>query len=307
ACAPPPAAAPSAPAAASGAPAATPAAGPALELIETVPIETTLDHPELRDAGDVWAEMIAAARTAIDLGQFYASNQPASRLETTVQALEAAIARGVRVRFLAELGFVKTYPDTLDRLARAGAQVRHLDLKSTTRGILHAKYFVVDDREAFFGSQNFDWRALEHNYELGARTRDPAIVGGLAAIFAADWAHAGGEPAPATHAPPPDGPIALVASPRGLLPPGIAWDLPRIVELLDGARATITVEALGYRADADGGRWDELEAPLVRAAARGVHVELLLADWTKRPRTIGGLQTLARTPNIAIRLTTIPE
>jgi len=287
--------------------AAEASSGPMFELVETVPIETTLDHPELRDAADVWLDMIGAARTSIDLGQFYASNHQPSRLEPVVQALEAAIARGVRVRFLAEQGFVKTYPDTLERLARAGAAVRHLDLKATTRGILHAKYFLVDDREAFFGSQNFDWRALEHNYELGARTRDPAVVGGLAAIFAADWARAGGEPAPEARAPPPHGPIALVASPRDLLPPGVAWDLPRIVELLDGARATITVEALGYRADADGGRWDELEAPLVRAAARGVHVELLFADWAKRPRTIVGLQKLARTPNIAIRLTTIPE
>src|SRR5262249_38752747 len=73
-----------------------------------------------------------------------------------------------------------------------------------------------------------------------------------------------------------------------------------------GATRSITVQALGYRADADGGPWDELEAPLVRAAQRGVQVELLFADWAKRPRTIGGLQKLARIPNIAVRLTTIP-
>jgi phosphatidylserine/phosphatidylglycerophosphate/cardiolipin synthase-like enzyme len=316
ACAPPPGAAAPAPTAPPARPAAGPAApasasASAFELVETVPVETTLDHPELRDAADVWPEMIARARTSIDLGQFYASNQQPSRLEPVVQALEAAIARGVRVRFLAEHGFVKTYPDTLERLARAGAQVRHLDLKPTPGGILHAKYFVVDDREAYFGSQNFDYRSLEHIYELGARVRDPAVVGGLVAIFAADWARAGGEPAPESHIPvthgtAAHGPITFVASPRDLLPPGVGWDLPRIVELLDTATATITVEALTYRADADGAPWDELEAPLLRAAARGVHVELLLADWSKRPRTITGLQKLARIRNIAVRLTTIP-
>jgi phosphatidylserine/phosphatidylglycerophosphate/cardiolipin synthase-like enzyme len=309
ACAPAPGPAPASPASPAAPATAAAHAGSAaalFELVETVPVETTLDHAGIRDAAEVWPEMIAGARSSIDLGQFYASNQQPSRLEPVVQALEAAIARGVRVHFLAEQGFVKTYPDTLERLARAGAAVRHLDLKATTRGILHAKYFIVDDREAFFGSQNFDWRALEHNYELGARVRDPAVVGGLAAIFAADWARAGGEPAPEARVPPPHRGLTLVASPRDLLPPGIAWDLPRIVELLDAATSTITVEALGYRADAGGVRWDELEAPLVRAAGRGVRVELLFADWAKRPSTITGLQRLARTPNIAIRLTTIP-
>ena len=281
---------------------------PAVELVETVPVETTLDHPDLRDAADVWLEMIAGAQRSIDLAQFYASNQKPSRLEPIVAALEAAVARGVRVRFLAEQGFVKTYPDTLERLAQAGASVRHLDLRRVPGGggILHAKYFVVDDRDAFVGSQNFDWRALEHNYELGARIRDPALVAGVAAIFAADWARAGGEPAPELAAPAPRGPIMLVASPPELLPAGVAWDLPRITALLDGATRSITVQALGYRAEADGAPWDELEAPLLRAARRGVHVELLLADWAKRPRTIGGLQKLARIPNIAVRLTTIP-
>jgi phosphatidylserine/phosphatidylglycerophosphate/cardiolipin synthase-like enzyme len=280
------------------------AAAPAFELVETVPVETMLDHPDLHDAAGVWLEMIAAARTSIDLGQFYASNQTPGPLEPIVQALEAAVRRGVRVRFLAERSFVAIYPDTLDRLARAGAAVRHLDLG--TGGILHAKYFIVDDRDAFFGSQNFDWRALEHNYELGARVRDPAIVGGLAAIFAADWARAGGEPAPRARVPPASGPIRLVASPRDLLPPGIAWELPGIVELLDSATRTITVQALTYCAEADDAPWDELEAPLLRAAARGVRVELLLADWSKRPKTITGLQKLARIPQVAVRLTTIP-
>jgi phosphatidylserine/phosphatidylglycerophosphate/cardiolipin synthase-like enzyme len=283
-------------------------AAPAIELVETAPIETLLDHPELREAADVWLEMIAGAHASIDLAQFYASNHRPSRLEPIVEALEAAVARGVRVRFLAERGFVKTYPDTLDRLAGAGVAVRHLDLKAVpgAGGILHAKYFVVDDRDAFVGSQNFDWRALEHNGELGARVRDPDVVAGIAAIFAADWALAGGEPAPARRAPPSRGPITLVASPRDLLPAGVAWDLPRLVELIDGATATIDVQALGYRSDTDGNRWDELEAPLLRAAGRGVRVQLLLADWCKRPYLIGGLQRLARVPNVAVRLTTIP-
>lgn len=288
------------------APAAPPAAPPAVELVESAPVETSLDHPELRDAAEVWLEMIAGAERSIDLAQFYASNAPGSKLEPIVRALEAAAARGVRVRFLAEQKFVKVYPETLERLARAGAAVRHLDLSATAGGILHAKYFVVDDRDAFLGSQNFDWRALEHIYELGARVRQPQVVAALAAVFAADWALAGGEPAPAAAAPAQPPGLALVASPQGLLPAGVAWDLPRLIALLDGATTSVEVELLTYRADDDGAAWDELEAPLVRAAARGVKVRLLLADWSKRKKTLTGLQRLARASRIELRLLSIP-
>jgi phosphatidylserine/phosphatidylglycerophosphate/cardiolipin synthase-like enzyme len=289
-----------------GASSSAAAAPPAVELVESAPVETTLDHPELPNAAEVWLEMIGGARRSIDLAQFYASNQPGSRLEPVVAALEAALARGVRVRFLAEQKFVTVYPDTLERLARAGAIVRHYDLTSAGGGILHAKYFVVDEREAFLGSQNFDWRALEHIYELGARLRQPAAVGALAAIFAADWAYAGGEPAPTAAAPAPTPGLELVASPQRSLPAGVAWDLPRLVALIDGATSSVEVELLTYRADASGAPWDELEAPLVRAAARGIKVRLLLSDWSKRAKTLAGLQRLARASKIELRLLTIP-
>ena len=74
---------------------------------------------------------------------------------------------------LVEQSFVKVYPDTIDRLATAGAVVRRADF---TPGILHAKYIVVDQRTCYLGSQNFDWRALEHIVELGARFDDAILV-----------------------------------------------------------------------------------------------------------------------------------
>lgn len=280
-----------------------------VELVETVPIETSLDHPELRDAAVVWLEMVNGASRTIDLAEFYLSNAAGSRLEPVVVALEAAVARGVRVRVLAERKFQKVYPDTLERLAGAKASVRILDLSQVSGGILHAKYFVVDGREAFLGSQNFDWRALEHIYELGVRVRARAAVAQLAQIFEADWARAGGEPAPAAApvAAAPGEPV-LVASPRDLLPAGVPWDLPRLVELIEGARSTVRVQVLTYLASDHGQPWDELEAPLLRAAQRGVKVELLVANWSQRAKTLPGLQQLLRAHRgtLEIRISTIP-
>src|SRR5262245_688460 len=81
-----------------------------IELVESPPLETTLDHADLRNADAVWIEMIAGAKSTLDFAEFYCSNQPGSRLEAVVQALEAAAARGVKIRFLAEEKFYKTYP-----------------------------------------------------------------------------------------------------------------------------------------------------------------------------------------------------
>src|SRR5512145_2354626 len=73
---------------------------PPLQLVESFPVETTLDNPDLPEAHTVWLEMIRGARRSLDFAQFYASNEPDSRLETIVRAIEKAAARGVRVRFL---------------------------------------------------------------------------------------------------------------------------------------------------------------------------------------------------------------
>ncbi|MGZ4804379.1 MAG: phospholipase D-like domain-containing protein [Acidimicrobiia bacterium] len=159
-------------------------AAPDLELVESSPVETTLEHEDLPDAWRVWPEMIREATHTLDLEQFYVSNAPGSRLEPVIQAIEAAAARGVHVRLLVEEKFVKQYPDTLERLAaRHGIEVRHLDTQKSMGGVQHSKYFLVDGREAYLGSQNFDWRSLEHIQELGLRVRVPEVVRALGAIF----------------------------------------------------------------------------------------------------------------------------
>ncbi len=304
------------------APSGAPRPEPSLQLVESAPIETDLDHADIPDAYRVWPEMIASARGTLCFAQFYASNEPNSRLEPIVAAVEAAAARGVRVRFLAEKKFYATYPATLDRLAdQTGIEVRIFDVAALMGGVLHAKYFLVDDREAFLGSQNFDWRALEHIQELGVRVKAPAVVAALQQVFDADWALAGGatrDEALSSHGSALEFPAAATAgesdvrvtpvfSPRGWLPDSTLWDLPRIVALIDGAQRSVRVQLLTYRAvGRDGEYFERLESALRRAAARGVEVHLLLADWSKRRGTIEGLQSLQALPGISVRLVTVP-
>ena len=291
-----------------------------IELVETFPIETALDHPAIPDAHIVWQEMIAGATESLAFAEFYASNAPGSRLEEIVQGIEAAAARGVHVRFLAEEKFYRTYPGTLDRLAaRANIEVRRFKVGDLMGGVLHAKYFIVDGRAAFIGSQNFDWRALEHIQELGVHIRLDLVVDALLAVFETDWALAGGAPrehrAPLPHLSFP-APVATtedtlwitpVFSPRGWLPDETLWDLPHLIETIDGARESVRVQLLSYRTVGREGRYfDEIDSALRRAAARGVSVQLLLSHWSTRRGTIEGLQSLQVIPHIAVKLVTIP-
>jgi phosphatidylserine/phosphatidylglycerophosphate/cardiolipin synthase-like enzyme len=298
-------------------------AQPVLELVETFPVETTLDHADIPDAHDVWLEMIGSARTSLDFGEFYVSNQAGSRLEPVIQAVEDAAARGVQVRFLADEKFYKTYPETLDRLAaRDSITMRRYDMSPLTGGVLHAKYFIVDGNEAFLGSQNFDWRALAHIQELGVRIRHAALVAPLRDLFEADWQLAGGEATSFRVEPPLAGyglPVsftqngadvsaAMAFSPRDLLADTALWDLPQIVATIDRAQKSARIQLLSYKTtDREHAYFDDIEGALRRAAARGVQVQMLLADWSQSRGTIEGLQSLQCLPNIEVKLATIPE
>jgi phosphatidylserine/phosphatidylglycerophosphate/cardiolipin synthase-like enzyme len=294
------------------------ASQPDLVLVESSPVETTLDHADVPDAWQVWPQMVNAATRSLDLAEFYLSNAPGSRLEPVVQAIEAAADRGVKVRVLAEEKFYKTYPETLERLAkRPGIEVRRLDTAKSMGGVLHAKYFVVDGREAYLGSQNFDWRSLEHIQELGLRIRVPEVVRSLADVFELDWTLAGGgKPAMATttvggpfpaHVAGGEVRVRPVLSPEGWLPDAATWDLPQLVKLIDGAKHSVRVQVLTYKARGrDGSYFPELEEALKRAAARGVKVELLVSDWSKRKGTIEGLQALHAPPGLTVKILTIP-
>lgn len=296
----------------------TSAQSPQFELVESVPVETSLDHADLRNADVVWLEMIARARSSLDCAQFYVSDQKGSRFHEVLAAIELAAARGVRVRMLAEEKFHKTYPESLDRFATLpGIEVRRFDVEKSFGGVLHAKYFVVDGREVFVGSQNFDWRSLEHIVELGLRIEAPEIAGAFEGVFDADWKLAGGAGvddalAPLRGARPPEvrvGESALTVrfSPLAGVPDVAWWDLPELVARIDGARASLRIQLLTYRmVGRDKQYFAELENALRRAAARGVRVQLMVADWGKRPGTIEGLQALEPLPNVEVKLVTIP-
>lgn len=296
---------------------------PGLALAETVPVETTLDDPEIPEAHEVWARLFAEAKTRIDLEQFYVSPRPdgPDRLQPLLTALEAAAARGVAVRLLADAKFAGTYPDTLAALGEIeGIEVRLIDMKPVRGGVQHAKFFRVDDA-VWLGSQNFDWRSLEHIHELGVTVREPRAAADLGAVFEQDWAIAGGgevpprgEPAVDTDGPTPTPyrggtvKIEAVASPADLLPPGVDWDLPHLLRMIEGAQSRVRVQLLNHAiVGYDKQPWSVLDQALRDAAGRGVTVEMMVSDWSKRGHKLDVAKDLARVNGITVKFVVIPD
>ena len=309
------------------APAAVAPAAPAgtLTLVESWPVETTLDHPAIPDAAETWVALFDAATTSVDLGEFYVATEPGSRLETVLAALTRAADRGVKVRLTVDAKFAKTYPEPIGGLdAHANIEVRKLDLDPITGGVLHAKYFVVDGARAYVGSQNFDWRSLTHVQELGFIVDAPRMVDVYERIFGIDWAIAGGATvADALAAAPPSDPLTAgvdvrlgagtvnvipVASPTGLLGDERLWDLPYLLDAIAGAKTRIRLQALSYeRVGYDKVTWTGLDDALRAAAARGVKVEMIVADWSKSGDKLKSVQALMGVPGITVKFATIPE
>ncbi len=295
------------------------------ELVESIPIETNLDNPDIRNTYEVWLEMINGAKKTLDIEQFYISNQPREPLEDIIQAIEKAAARGVIVRLIADARMSKTYPETIERLGRQkNISTRIIDFGKLSGGILHAKYFIVDNEMVFLGSQNFDWRALKHIHELGVRIRHRDGTQFYQDIFNLDWNLA--ETNDKANVPKflslkkYLSPISIItsstdtlfltptASPVGLIPDTTLWDEPNIVRLIDGAKKELLLQFLGYGTRArDKTEYRVLDEALRRAARRGVQVRLIISDWEKGSSGEAALKGLSLVPNIEVKFSVIPE
>jgi phosphatidylserine/phosphatidylglycerophosphate/cardiolipin synthase-like enzyme len=294
---------------------------PGFELVYTAPVETTLAAPDLRNPADVWVEMIGSAKKSLVFGEMYAVSKPGEPLEPVIAALEKAGARGVKIRFMLEKKMLRASDEaTIERLRK----IKNLELriyefgKLGTDGIVHAKYFVVDGREAYVGSQNFDWRSLKHIHETGLRITDAKIVKQVARIFEQDWKLSGlldaKKPVPAFEKDHNDALTAgarkayLVAGPPNILPAGVIPSEKEIVRLIGGAKKEIRAQVLDYSTThRDKTPYLTIDKALRAAAARGVEVKLLVSHWSTEKPAIDALKALATVPHVEVRVATIPR
>ena len=316
-----------------------------ISFVESWPEETSLDLPAFPQAWQVWPAVLDEAAESVSVASFYFSRQGDGKdapvadglpdhLVPILDDLARAGQRGCRVRVLGDAKFFSTYPEVLTELdGQEGIQTRHLDARALWSGVLHAKYFVVDDRILYIGSQNWDWRALSQIRELGALVEHPRLAGQLREIFDLDWKLAAASPpaeptGSASAAVRADGPCrwedsrptllttargdtiqaVLAASPPQALPAGIPWDLDLITEMIDSATGTIRLQLLSYGVtDREHRFFPTLDNALRRAATRRVKVQIILSNWAKVHYSLPWIQSLAAVPGIEIKFSNIPE
>ncbi len=282
-----------------------------IEIVESVPLETTLAVPGIRDTQTVWLEMINSAKTSLDFEEFYVSDQAGESLSPVLQAIQQAASRGVQIRFLADSKFYSTYPDSLNQMSQVpNIQVQTIDF-SSLGGVQHSKYFVVDGRESFVGSQNFDWRSLSHIHEVGLRVSDPTIAANLELIFNHDWGN-GTAVTPQSFSfhflgEVPSQVLQVVASPESQNPSGIPDTGSALVDMINSAQQSVQVQVMEYTTKVyHGGSWHLLDDALRNAANRGVHVQLLV-DSSDIKKGQADLKALARLSGFEVRYATIPQ
>lgn len=293
---------------------------PGFELVHTVPVDTALGTADLRQPGPVWIELFDGAKNTIDIGQFYAADHPGSVMDKVIDHLEAAGKRGVKIRFLMEEKGIKlSEGSTLERLrAIPNLTFRVMPYGQVSGGIIHAKYMIVDARQAFVGSQNFDWRSLEHIHETGLRISDATVVGQVQAIFDQDWqaqqalAEHRPVPLPATGQAPVRTGNYLVASPQRYNPPGVGDSQLELPRLLAEAKKEVRVQLLDYAPlsygpDNTRPYYAVIDNAVRAAAARGVSIKLMVSNWNTDKLELPYLKSLAVLPNVQIKTVTLPE
>jgi phosphatidylserine/phosphatidylglycerophosphate/cardiolipin synthase-like enzyme len=301
------------------------AAPPALEVLETAPLESGLDLREVRNALDVLLVLFDSAHSSIDIAQMYMLYYPpvsrGAALFSLYDALKAAAQRGVKVRILLDSTILEdnpapTYSRMRDSLSRfPGIEVRACDLRPFSRYsecMMHAKYIVIDGSIAVIGSHNWSYSAFADNRELSLLVRNSGIARTLDRVFATDWlvAHrdsiAPHSPAPTVM---PAGLTLVVTAPTRLRDSTLLSTADALRMVFARARTSLDIEvnSLTTRVDFGGAkRFALLDSLLRDAASRRVRVRLLVDRWAYECEP-GLFRNLNRVDGIEVRVIDISE
>lgn len=261
---------------------------------------------------EAWMNLLSAAQTSVDIASFYwtltnndtHTEQPsASQGEQILQELVKLHQRGVKLRITVNPSNSPTKDTDINALRDSGAEVRVVDLPHLTGGVLHTKFWVVDNKHLYIGSANMDWRSLTQVKELGSAVYNcSCLAQDLEKIFDVYWTLGSANatiptpwPANFSTAYNKETPmevalnntasnVYLSSSPPPLSPAGRTDDIESILSIIDDAKHFVYIAVMDYTPTQEFAfpkrYWPVIDDRLRQAVyERGISVRLLISCW----------------------------
>lgn len=298
-----------------------------IELVESIPLETSLEKSDIPRTLDVWLKMINEAKESVDIEMFYFANEKDQPLEKVMTALKDAAMRGVKVRIIVDSSFYSRNDKSVDELdGISNIAIKKIPLSNLAGGVMHAKYFITDGINVFSGSQNFDWRALIHIHEIGIRIKNVDIGRTFSELFETDWKLCDhnyygitnmaihffvNNGNPVSFSTDKYGKVILYPafSPPEINMPGLSSEEDELIKIIDNSRKRLLIQMYSYSPKTRNKDiyYDKIDKSLRSAASKGVEIKIIFSDWAIRDEAIDFIKSLSTEKNIQIKFSSIPE
>ncbi|KAM4696663.1 5'-3' exonuclease PLD3 [Rhinophrynus dorsalis] len=298
-------------------------------LVESIPEGLVYDANATINPSvfQTWLSLLAEAKSSVDIASFYwtmtnndthTAHPSAYQGEQILQELIKLKARGVALRVAVNPSGSPTKDSDINALRASGADVRVVNLPHLTNGVLHTKFWVVDNKHFYIGSANMDWRSLTQVKELGSTIYNcSCLAQDLQKIFEVYWTlgvpNATIPPSWPTNYSTPynkDTPmevtlngtasrVYLSSSPPPLSAQGRTDDLQSILNIIDDAKRFVYISVMDYTPTEEFSDrkkyWPAIDDHLRKAVyERHVDVRLLISCWkNSRPNMFTFLRSLA--------------
>ncbi|XP_033971780.1 5'-3' exonuclease PLD3 isoform X1 [Trematomus bernacchii] len=315
-------------------------------LVESIPEGLTFNsstpHPSIYQA---WLNLMAEARSSVDIASFYwtltnkdtGTHEPSANQGETVLKTLAKLSGKVSVRIAVNTPQHSQPQDDLRLLNASGANIREVNVKKLTSGVLHTKFWVVDKKHIYIGSANMDWRSLTQVKELGAVVYNcSCLAADLGKIFEAYWFLGESDSVPSPWPPSfstnynKDTPLELPlnntpsnvylsSSPPSFCGAGRTGDLQSILSVMEDAQSFIYIAVMNYLPTMEFSHpkryWADIDTQLRRVSyEKRVKVRLLISCWAStQPIMFTFLKSLASVYDpksrldIQVRLFVVPS
>ncbi|KAK2846613.1 hypothetical protein Q5P01_009612 [Channa striata] len=260
-------------------------------LVESIPegleFNSSTTHPSIFQA---WLNLMAEAHSTLDIASFYwtltnkdtGTHEPTAQQGETVLKKLAQLSGKLSVRIAVNTPQETQPKDNLQLLNDSGADIRTVNMRELTSGVLHTKFWIVDKKHIYIGSANMDWRSLTQVKELARFStlynKDTPLQLPLNSTASS---------------------VYLSSSPPSFCAAGRTPDLQSILSVMDDARSFIYIAVMNYLPTMEFSHpkkyWADIDTQLRRVAyERRVKVRLLISCWAStQPVMFSFLKSLA--------------